>query len=218
MSSIRYSNGLIYFWSGTGNSYRVADWIGKTAGEYGVKTKVLSIDKNIPRDEIDERDDSFCAIVFPTHGFTAPWHIMKFAGRLPRGHSAHAYCIATRAGLKFGRIFIPGIGGSATFIIALILALKGYAVRGCMSVDMPSNWYSLHPIQNRKNHEAIIGRARKKVARCTERILSTGNAWLTVNNLFEIMWGILLSLISAGYLFMGRFFLAKLFFANDKCD
>ena len=218
MSDIPYSNAAIYFWSGTGNSYRVASWMGKIAEEHGLITRVVSIDKSIPTDETKPGNDSLMGIVFPTHGFTAPWHILKFAWRLPRSRSTHAFCVASRAGLKFGQIYVPGISGSATFIIALILLLKGYSVRGSMSVDMPSNWYSLHPIQSRQNHEAILARAQNSVARFMERILPNGKVWFTINNLYEITWGILLSLISIGYLFIGRFFLAKLFFANKNCD
>ena len=37
------------------------------------------------------------------------------------------------------------------------------------------------------------------------------------NILWELFWGIGLSWVSAGYLLIGRFFLSKLFFANEKC-
>jgi Pyruvate/2-oxoacid:ferredoxin oxidoreductase delta subunit len=213
-----YKNSVIYFWSGTGNSYRVATWIGKIAEEKDIITEVFSIDESNPKEQIKGGNETLMGIVFPTHGFTAPWHILKFVWRLPRSHSTHAFCVAARAGLKFGTVFIPGISGSATFIIALILFFKGYHVRGALSVDMPSNWYSLHPIQSSKNQEAIIDRAKLKITLFLERILSNDKVWLTSNNLYEITWGILLSLLSAGYLVIGRFFLAKLFFANTKCD
>ena len=218
MNDTPYKNVVTYFWSGTGNSYRVATWIGKSAEENGLSTEVLSIDKSNPTKEIKEGNDFLMGIVFPTHGFTVPWHMLKFVWSLPKRSSTHAFCIATRAGLKFGPVFIPGISGSATIIIALILMLKGYNVRGSMSVDMPSNWYSLHPIQSNKSHEAIINRAKIKVGRFKNKILSNTKVWFTVNNLYEITWGILLSLISVGYLLIGRFFLAKLFFANKNCD
>jgi len=218
MNDIPYKNVVVYFWSGTGNSYRVSTWIGKTAKENGINTEVLSIDKSNPTEEIKGEHDFLIGIVFPTHGFTVPWHMLKFVWSLPNRRPTHAYCIATRAGLKFGPVFIPGISGSATFIIALILMLKGYKVRGSMSVDMPSNWYSLHPIQSGERHEAIINRAEFKVGRFNNKILSNTKVRFTVNNLYEITWGILLSLISVGYLLIGRLFLAKLFFANNNCD
>jgi ferredoxin len=96
--------------------------------------------------------------------------------------------------------------------------LKGYHVRGAMSVDMPSNWFSLHPIQKQQTHEAIINRGEKKSSRFIEKIFHGDAVWLTWNNLYEFTWGVLLSLLSAAYLFAGRFFLAKLFFANSDCD
>lgn len=213
-----YKKTVIYFWSGTGNSYRISSLMGNVSEENSLNTRVLSIDKNNPTEKITGGSDSLMGIVFPTHGFTAPWHILKFVWNLPHSDATHAFCVATRAGLKFGPFFTPGISGSATFIIALILMFKGYNVRGSMSVDMPSNWFSLHPIQSKRSHDSIIKRAELKVSSFMERVLSGDMMWLSVNNLYEIIWGFLLSFISVAYLFIGRFFLAKLFFANKNCN
>jgi len=202
--------------SGTGNSYRVSTWMGEIAAKKGSQSKVVSAKNN--EDRLAAPRPNLIGIVFPAHGFTMPWHILKFVCRLPRGKSSHAFCVATRGSLKFGPVFIPGMSGSGTFIIALILMLKGYNVRGAMSVNMPSNWFSLHPIQRAKSQEAIIARANRKVTGFIETIFSKGKVWFTLNNLYEITGGIILSLISIGYLFFGRFFLAKLFFANSNCN
>ena len=218
MNDMAYKSATICFWSGTGNSYRVSNWLGKIADIRGLETQVISLDKAKSEKKMQNRKEGFIAIVFPTHGFTAPWYVLKSVWKLPQGNTTHVFCIATRAGLKFGSLFIPGISGSATFVIALILLLKGYKVRGAMSVDMPSNWYSLHPIQGRKSHEAIIDRAEYKVASFMEKVLSNSRIWFTGNNLYEGILGTILSLISIAYLLLGRFFLAKLFFANNNCD
>lgn len=188
------------------------------AEDNGLKTKILSLDRANSTDTLKIGSQNLIGIVFPTHGFTAPWHVLKSVWNLPQGNSTHAFCVATRAGLKFGPIFVPGISGSATFVISLILHLKGYNVRGTMSVDMPSNWYTLHPIQKGKNHEPIKIRAKLKVAGFMDKILNQSRVWITGNNLYEITLGTPLSFISAGYLLFGRFFLAKLFFANNSCD
>lgn len=208
----------ICYWSGTGNSYRVAQWMGAIAEQRGVETDTLSFAEARAKKGFAAPKQSFVNLVFPTHGFTAPWHVMKFAWNMPHGNSTRVYCVATRAGLKFGSVFIPGISGSATFVIALMLLLKGYKVYGTMSVDMPSNWYSLHPIQSRKSHEAIIKRAERRVAGFMDKALSQSKVWVTGNNLYELILGLALSLVSVGYLLFGKFFLAKLFFANTSCD
>ncbi len=41
-----YKNAVIYFWSGTGNSYRVSTWMVKIAEENELNTRVFSIEKS----------------------------------------------------------------------------------------------------------------------------------------------------------------------------
>ncbi|OPZ71153.1 MAG: NADH-plastoquinone oxidoreductase subunit [bacterium ADurb.Bin478] len=213
-----FSNVALYFWSGTGNSYQVACWLAEQAAVKGVTAQVLALEQAALTDNTADNAGRLTGLVFPTHGFTAPWQVLRSTWRLPRGRAGRAFCVATRAGLKFGPLFIPGISGSAPFIVSLLLFLKGYRVRGAMSVDMPSNWFSLHPIQSRKKQEAIMLRARPRALGFLDQLLGGSSVWCTRNNFFEITWGILLSWISIAYLLIGRFFLAKLFFANEKCD
>jgi len=216
--SMSYKSAVIYVMSGTGNSYRSSVWLKDFSEEKKASAQVIPVEKANPEEEILEGSHNLAGIVMPTHAFTAPWHMLKFVYRLPRRRSTHAFCIATRTGLKFGRVFTPGISGSGTFIIAILLALKGYDVRGVMSLDMPSNWMSLHSGLHPKNVEAIISRAKPRVSRFTDRIFSNEKYWLTLNNLYEVIWGLLLFPISVLYLLIGRFFLAKLFFANNDCN
>lgn len=208
----------IFYMSGTGNSYRVSTWMDDSFRKGCADSQIYSIDRRKNRDKVEVGSGNMVGVVSPTHGFTAPWHVIKFALCLPRGKSARAFTVATRAGLKFGRVFIPGICGSATLITALILLLKGYRIRGLMSVDMPSNWYSLHKIQNREKIRAIIGRGRPVVEDFIERILSGKRVLFTMNNLYELLLGATFFPISIAYLLAGRFFLAKLFFANERCN
>lgn len=212
------SNVVLYFWSGTGNSYQVACWLAEQAEKKDVTAQVLPLDQAALVKKTAEDAGRLMGLVFPTHGFTAPWQVLKSTWQLPRGRAVPAFCVTTRAGLTLGPLFIPGISGSAPFLVSLLLFLKGYRVRGAMSVDMPSNWFSLHPIQGRNKQEAIILRARPRVLGFMQRLLGGGSVWHTRNNFFEITWSILLSWISIAYLLIGRFFLAKLFFANGKCD
>jgi len=213
-----YKDMVLAFWSGTGNSYQVAIWLAEQAEKKGVPAQILALEQAALAEKTADSAGRLLGLVFPTHGFTAPWQVLKSTWRLPRGLAGRAFCLTTRAGLKFGPLFIPGISGSAPFIVSLMLFLKGYRVCGVMSVDMPSNWFSLHSIQSCKKQEAIVLRARPRVLGFMERLLGGGSVWCTRNNFFEIAWAALLSWISVAYLLIGRFFLAKLFFANGKCD
>lgn len=218
IESDRYKKAVIYYLSGTGNSYRLSKLLADTTEEKGIHTIISPVNDASALVEIEDGRKCIFGLVFPTHGFTAPWYVIKFVCRLPRVKNTHAYCIATRAGLRFGKVFTPGISSSATFLIALILALKGYRLQGVNSIDMPSNWFSLHPIQKEKSISLIINRAQKKTHDFIFCILEGRKNWFTLNNLYEAIWTILLAPVSVGYIFFGRFFFAKLFFANQDCD
>ncbi len=207
----------LYYFSGTGNSFRVSQWIAGHAEKKGCGVSLIPIEK-ASEQKLKNLPNNTTGIIFPTHGFTAPWHVIKHAWKLPSGKGENAFCITPRAGLKIGRFFVPGISGSAPFLIAAIMKIKGYAIQGIRSIDMPSNWFSLHPIQKDINIDAVIARAEPRVISFIDRILLGKPAWFALNCLYESLFGIILSPLSLIYLLYGRFFLAKLFFANNRCN
>ena len=168
---MHYREARFYFFTGTGNSYRVAAWMADAARDEGVNVVLCAIESARPSHDLGTGEAVLLGLVMPTHGFTAPWAMLRFALRLPRRTRTHSLVVATRAGLKIGRVFTPGIEGTATYLIALILALKGYRVRGAIGVDMPSNWIALHPGLSPRAVAAIVARARISVARFIETIL-----------------------------------------------
>jgi ferredoxin len=164
-----------------------------------------------------EQGKHLTAFIMPTHGFTAPWPMIRFALHLPPGKGTHALVATTRAGLKFGPVYTPGMEGTAGYLIALILLLKGYGIRGVIGIDMPSNWLSLHPGLKPESAAGIIERAKKKSVKFMEKIV-TGRRCFPLSSIIQLFFGLLLLPVSMGYLLVGRFFLAKLFFANPKCN
>jgi len=140
----KYEKTAIYYMSGSGNTYRVANWMDETAKENGIKPCLASIESAKPENEIEASDRQLVAMFLPTHGFTSPWQMIKFALRMPRKKGADAFCVATRGATKIGSGTIPGAAGTAALLIGLILFLKGYRLRGITGIDMPSNWMSLY--------------------------------------------------------------------------
>jgi Pyruvate/2-oxoacid:ferredoxin oxidoreductase delta subunit len=76
---------------------------------------------------------------------------------------------------------------------------------------------SLHPGLGPRSVAGISDRAQRKATRFVER-LAEGERWFSWGGLLQLFWGLLLLPISAAYLAFGRFFLAKLFFANPRCN
>lgn len=209
-----YRNATVYYFTGTGNSYRAASWMGEEAAAQGINTRVSSIGQARPAEEIGEEPENLLGLVFPTHGFTAPWHIIYFALRLPRRQGTHAFVTPTRGGTKIIG-FLPGMEGTAGYLIALILLLKGYILRGVQGIDMPSNWMSLHWGLHPTNVSAIIQRAHKKTTDWFQELLAGKRK---LGGLIQLLLGLALIPVSFGYLIYGRFYLAKIFFASEKCN
>jgi len=213
----RYGNALVCYMTGTGNSYRAAQWVGEAVRAQGTPVRVVPVQEGHPGPGAPAGGRSLLGLVNPTHGFTAPWPVIRFALRLPRGRGAHAFVLPTRAGLKIGGLYTPGMEGTAGYLIALILLLKGYRVRGVMGLDMPSNWMSIHPGLKPASVQGISARARRRAGGFIGRILRGGRSF-PPGSLVQLLFGLVLAPVSAGYLLVGRFFLAKLFFASERCN
>jgi len=204
----------IHFMSGTGNSFRAATWMTEVATNKHISSNLNQILRYHKKFDLGGESNDLLGMVFPTHGFTAPWNVIKHVLQLPPGRGKHAFVVVTRAGTRIASISFPGLEGTAGYLIALILMFKGYMVHGVMGLDMPSNWMSLHSGINPTNSKFIIDRAKVKLEGYAQSILE-GNKIFT--GIVPLLLGLLLSPISLGYLVIGRFFLAKLFFASGSC-
>lgn len=215
-SAPAYRAMTLFVMSGTGNTLRAAKWAEHRAVQSGIPTSLRLMDDASA--SLPDGRGQLVGLWMPTHGFTAPWLALKFAFRLPRCPGAHAYVVATRASTKLGPWATPGLSGSATWLIALILAWKGYAIRGLLSLDMPSNWLQVHPGFQPLNVAFVMAKAEPRVHWLIERLLSGKRAVPPLGFVYDFISGFAMLPISVLYLLYGRLFFGKLFFANHRCD
>ncbi len=208
----------LYVVSGTGNSWRAAAWLGEVARERGLAVSQRPADRAAFDAELQPGPEQLLGLAMPTHGFTAPWAMMKFAVRVPRAKGASAICLTTRASVKILGWVTPGVSGTAWLLIGLILALKGYRIFGFTGVDMPSNWVQVHPRLPERMVEAISARTRPRVERFAHRVLDGRRHLASWSNIWDLAWGLPLIPISLLYLVYGRIGFGKVFFANDDCN
>ncbi len=212
-----YKNAAIYYWSGTGNTLKISKWV------YGfIKDKVsnVSISSIMNADHgspISAGQNSLLLILMPTHGFTAPWPVIKFCARLPMGGKTHAATIANGGGSHPG-FYLPGFSASANFVISFILLLKGYGIRGFIDIDMPVSWPAFFPSMNREHIDHFLTQAEGATISFLKTILSGKRHIITVRNVIEFIFGALLFPVSCMYLVFGKLFFAKLQFANTACN
>jgi ferredoxin len=175
-----------------------------------------------PIDRFDRRSikqpspDSLVGFAYPTHGFILPWFMLKFMLFFPSGNNP-VFFLNTRAGMKIGRWNTPGLSGLAIILPILLLTLKGYHVRGALPLDLPSNWISIHPGLRPRAVDFIVQKCHLRVDRFSQSILN-GRAFFPWY-FYAFLWlDLAVSPISMLYLVMGRFFLAKTFFASPACN
>ena len=208
-----YKGIKIWYFSGTGNARFAAEQIAKNSRASGIEANVYNIADE--EGNIDAPDkDTLVGFCFPTHGFNAPPIVLKFLQNFPRG-KAKVFLLNTRGGLKLSKIHLPGIGGLALWLTALILLIKGYKPIGFRPLDMPSNWISLHPGLRKQVVNSIQEHCTRTITRFSNRIL--GGKWV-INGFLWLPIDIIVAPISIAYYLLGRFALAKSFYANTACN
>jgi len=199
-----YKNAKLYFLSGTGNTFRATTWMAERLQAAGVKTQMRAIGADALDSGYIPEPESLLGLAAPVHGFTAPWLMMRFVARLPRGRGSDAVVTAVHSGMS----------ATSHFLIGLLLWLKGYRVRSFFDVVMPDNWTALISGPTPEEAQAVIAKAERKFAVDVDAFLDGKR---TVPSLMTTLWAVLLLLVAVAYQLWGRFFLAKLFFASDKC-
>jgi len=213
---IKYDNLVMVYYSGTGNSKRVSEWIADEAQFNGMKTHIASYHQFDPMTIADLKGKTLIGFFSATHGFNMPHSMLRFLFRFNLLKGSDVFIGNTRAGLKLWKLFLPGLSGIAMYFPALILFLKGYKIKGMYPVDLPSNWISLHPGVRKKVADSMVKHYEKLTRNFASRILSGNRVFMKSFILLPL--DILVAPIALGYYFIGRYILAKTFIANYHCN
>ena len=214
MEGVMYQRLIIYYLSGTGNALKAARWFEQHARARKMTTELVAIDRFKTPIAPPPSGGTLVGFLFPTHGFSLPWYMLKFMLRFPRGRN-RIFCLNTFAGTTLGRLPLPGLSGIALILPAIVLLLKGYRIRGLVSLNLPSNWISLHPGLTPRAVSVLVEHCQKKTERYAAALLSGGRAF---HGLLSLPFDLAVSPIAIGYLFVGHFWLAKMYLANSDCN
>ena len=209
-----YKRLQIYYLSGTGNALAAARWLAERAWERGMASDIIPIDRFVTPIDPPEGEGTIVGFLYPTHGFNLPWYMLKFMLAFPRGRS-HIFCLNTYGGTKLGKLHLPGLSGLALVLPALLFLVKGFRVRGLVSLNLPSNWISLHPGLTPSAVSSLVEHCRKKIDRYAAVLFSGGR---TYRGLISIPIDLAVSPVALGYFLVGRFWLAKMYMAISSCD
>lgn len=206
-----------YYFSGTGNSQRVAQWFQNETAKKGVTTQLYDIAKISAKPPIPEKDE-LIGFISPTHGFNYPPILVDFLFRFPRAkYHNKVILMNTRGGMKMSKIFLPGYSGIALWLAALILIIKGYKIQAMRSIDLPSNWQSLHPGLTSKVIQSMFSHYEVAVRTFAQKIID-GKRIFKPSLVLGFPVDIAILPVAIIYYALGRFILAKTFMASKDCD
>ena len=207
---------VIYYFSGTGNALQVANWIIENAKLRNIETHLINIGEKNTSKEFKITKETIIGFCYPTHGFNAPPIVLEFLWNFPKSfHKNNFFVVNTRAGMKMRKFFTPGLSGLALLLPAIMLMVKGYKLVGYRSIDLPSNWISIHPGLKEKVIISIFNRCKRITNIFSEKILSEKKM---VKGFWELPIDLAISPISFAYYLYGRFALSKTFIATNACN
>jgi NAD-dependent dihydropyrimidine dehydrogenase PreA subunit len=211
-----YKNLLLIYYSGTGNSRRVSEWIARIATETGLNVYVTSF-REVDRSRIESlKGRTLIGFFSATHGFNMPHSMLKFMFSFKSLKGSDIFIGNTRAGMKLSKVFLPGLSGIALYFPALVMAIKGYKIRALYPVDLPSNWISLHPGIKTSVINSMVTHCETLVNRFAEKILNRKPVFLRAFVLLPL--DLLVAPLAIGYYFFGRYIIAKSFVATSDCN
>lgn len=211
-----YDKLIVFYFTGTGNAQRTAEWIVEVAKDKGLPTELINIAKAPDLSALTTTGKTLLGFCYPTHGFNAPPILLRFLRQFPKSaFRPHAFVLNTRAGMKMSKIFTPGISGLAQILPAIILRTKGYRLVGYRPIDLPSNWISVHPGLKKTVVQSIFHRCKRISTHFASKVLKGKKVH---RGLYDLPIDLIISPISIGYYLYGRFILSKTFIATDACD
>ena len=211
---MEYTRLYLYCFSGTGNARTCARWIAEESSRRGVECILYELGHTESPAPLPEAG-SLVGFLSPTHGFHFPGIMRQFIRRFPGIKNGSAFVMNTRAGVRIGRVFLPGLSGLVHYLSAFILWLKGYRISGLCPADLPSNWLSLHPAVRKTGAKMMYRRMEPKVKRFAGIMLDGGRNYRALRS---FPFDAAISPIAIAYMLVGRFFLAKTFYATSACD
>lgn len=148
--------GVLYYFSGTGNTKWIADRFKESFKSYNINIDLVSIESI---EQVNIKPYNFIIIGFPVHAEVAPKIVDDFLNKLPKEDNRARIIVYSTQGAK---------SAAAVSIISKKLEQKGYKVTIQSHIRMINNYYFAIGTQPTKDQELrILEDAVKKVRNLT---------------------------------------------------
>ena len=182
---------VIFYFSGTGNTWWAAQTLAVKLRENNASVKVLSLEsEKVQMQRKLEQilvEADVLGIGYPIYGSDCPGLVKEFLKqRLPKGNRKAAFVFTT----------MMLFSGDGAMVAARMLRKKGYKVNQAINIKMMNNirlpYLVLRslPIINEKENTKLKQKAEEKIVRLAANILA-GKKWLQGRDPFNIAGGLM---------------------------
>jgi ferredoxin len=194
---------LIHYFSGTGNSARVASLVANELIKSGIEPYLRSITEGC----LPYRSAfNLHVLIFPTYSFTLPAIMRQYLALLPPGRGASTMLLAIHGD--------PGYEGRILFSATKFLSRHGYHVQLTDTIASPDSFTQCVNPPPAKEQQRIYNQASTRISLLVKRFVG-GEQALKPCSFFNRLWT-----GAIGFLFtaIGRRFLGKMFIADEDCN
>ena len=189
---------VIYWFSGTGNSFHVAKALQEGLDDVELIPVVKALDDDI---ELAER----VGLVFPVYAWGPPVIVTKFIEKLPSDTPDYLFAVVTYGGAP----------GSAMAITKGMLKRRGLVLNAGFSVKMVKNYPPMRGPPAEEKQRTINGAAETEIAKIIAGIRDSTSGDFTKKNLFFSLIGRIVYPIFRRALSRQS---GSKFFADGKCS
>ena len=208
---------LIYYFTGTGNAWRLARLAAREFEKQGCRTTIVPVEHG--RIHPDHKDMEYIGFACPVLGFGLPQMMARFLRRLPRGARRKAFVLIAMGNSERVRVgsrqwSVPPTEGVSMIQAIVWLVLKGYRVRNAMACEMPTNWILAVNPPGEKDVKVLYERTAERIEKFIDSLLREEKSL----SLIKPWWAIPCALVYCLFVFIGRRIAGKWFVVNKRCD
>jgi ferredoxin/flavodoxin len=190
----------IFWFSGTGNSLRVAQKAAEIFAAQGIETDLRRLEISDP---LKIERDRLIGFVFPVYAFTAPAVVWRFIENMPQSNGTEVFAISTMG--SFSGFLIGPMRG--------LLKRKGYNPIAAKEIVMPGNYLSIQP--NSPKTDTVFEKGIATTVLFIKKIIDGSARWKRLSPIpYILLKSILLSFVCFGFSKLGR----KIKLDTIKCN
>ncbi|TFG15650.1 MAG: 4Fe-4S ferredoxin [Promethearchaeota archaeon] len=187
----------IYFFSGTGNSLKVAKELGSILND----CEIISMTKALQQNNLNTKAEQI-GFIFPLYFLGAPSIVIDFMKKIKLENPKYLFAVITSHG---------GGAGAAIYQLNKLLKFNSTKLHAGFSIEMPGNYIPMYDIVSEEKQKLVFEKADEKIKEIAEIIIQ--NQGNRKRQIFQFIGAFINKLYTRNVNKSD-----KNFIVNDKCN